>query len=50
MPVAYYSYFPLNFKLVTSRVVSDKELGVPMSKVQQGELTIRVLCFVYIEA
>ena len=34
MPVAYY----LNFIFVTCRVVINKELGVPVSTVQQSEL------------
>ena len=33
--IAYYSYFPLNFKLSPAElVVLDKELGVPMDSVQ----------------
>ena len=57
MPVAYHIivhiilayYSPLNFKFVTCRVVSDKELGVPVSKVQRGELAVQGPCFVYIQ-
>ena len=34
--IAYYSYFPLNFKFVICKVALDKGLGVPLTNSELG--------------